>query len=67
MGFNYGEFRNRAESLRVLRGVVLEGIGDYNINYEKYDYSETAKLINEQLDRVQANYNKRFNYPPPKC
>ena len=66
MGLNYGQTRNRGESLRDLPGVVLESIGDYNINYSKYDYTETAVLVNENLDRVQAAYNVRFNYPPPK-
>jgi hypothetical protein len=43
----------------------LESIGDDNLNYEKYDYEETAALINENLDKAQADYNLRFNYPPP--
>ena len=65
MGINYGQFRNRSEDLKALRGVVLESIGDDNLRYEKFDYEETAALINENLDRVQADYNRRFNYPPP--
>lgn len=64
MGFNYGQTRNRDESLRDLPGVVLESIGDYDLKYEKYDYEETAALVNANLDRVQASYNKRFNFPP---
>ena len=64
MGINYGQFRNRGESLRTLKGVVLESIGQTDIVYEKYDFSETAKLINDNLDRVQARYNERFNFPP---
>jgi len=66
MGINYGDFRNRSEDLHDLRGVVLESIGNYNLNYEKFDYQETAILINDQLDIVQKRYNERFNYPPGK-
>ena len=64
MGINYGQFRNRSEALRSLPGVVLESIGDDNLNYSKYDYQETALLVNNNLDKVQAEYNARFNYPP---
>ena len=64
MGVNYGQFRNRKQSLKALPGVVMESIGNYNIQYEKFDYTETADLINSQLDKVQENYNKRFNFPP---
>ena len=64
MGINYGQFRNRSEDLKSLPGVVLESIGDDNLNYSKYDYQETAKLVNDNLDKVQAEYNARFNYPP---
>ncbi len=64
MGVNYGQFRNRSQSLRSLAGVVLASIGETDINYSKYDYTETADLVNRQLDRVQARYNIRFNYPP---
>jgi len=66
MGINYGQFRNRSEDLADLPGTVLESIGDTNLNYEKYDYTETAALINENLNTVQARYNARFNFPPPK-
>lgn len=66
MGINYGQFRNRSEDLKDLPGTVLESLGDDNLRYEKYDYTETAALVNENLDKVQANYNARFNYPPPK-
>jgi len=65
LGINYGQFRNRNEDLRSLRGTVLESLGDDNLRYSKYDYTETAILINANLDRVQAAYNERFNYPPP--
>ncbi len=64
MGVNYGQFRNRSESLKSLKGVVLEAIGDTDILYSKYDFQETALLINDKLDEVQAAYNKRFNFPP---
>lgn len=63
MGINYGQFRNRGESLKVLPGVVLEAIGEQDIVYSKYDFSETAALVNENLDVQQAAYNKRFNFP----
>ena len=64
MGVNYGQKRNRSESLKSLPGVVLESIGNDDINYSKYDFEETAALVNANLDRVQAAYNKRFNFPP---
>ena len=64
MGFNYGQTRNRGEALRSLPGVVLESIGDHDINYSKYDYTETAILVNKNLDATQKSYNERFNYPP---
>ena len=38
MGINYGDTRNRSEDLHALPGVVLEGIGDYDLNYEKFDW-----------------------------
>lgn len=63
MGINYGQFRNRGESLKALPGVVLEAIGEQDIIYSKYDFSETAALVNENLDVQQAAYNKRFNFP----
>ena len=63
MGFNYGQTRNRGESLQDLPGVVLESIGFHDINYSKYDYQETAKLVNDNLDKVQREYNERFNFP----
>jgi len=66
MGINYGQFRNRSEDLGDLPGTVLESIGDDNLRYEKYDYEETAALVNENLDRVQENYNRRFNFPDTK-
>lgn len=31
-----------------------------------YDYQQVADRINQELDRVQAEYNRRFNFPPPK-
>lgn len=63
MGVNYGQFRNRGESLKALPGVVLEAIGEYDILYSKYDFQETAKLVNDNLDIVQARYNKKYNFP----
>ncbi len=66
MGVNFGDMRNRSEDLHALPGVVLEGLGSDDLNYEKFDYQETAILINDQLDRVQRRYNERFNYPPGK-
>jgi len=64
MGVNYGQKRFRSESLKSLPGVVLESLGDYDILYSKYDFEETAALVNANLDKVQARYNKRFNFPP---
>ena len=66
MGVNYGQRRDRSQSLTALPGVVLESLGDDNLRYSKFDYEETAALINENLDRVQAEYNARFNFPPAK-
>lgn len=66
MGFNYGQFRNRGESLKTLPGVVLQKIGETSIAYSKYDFQETAELVNRKLDEVQARYNLRFNFPPSK-
>jgi len=66
LGINYGQFRDRSQDLKSLRGTILESLGDDNLRYEKYDYEETAALINENLDRVQTRYNIRFNYPPSK-
>lgn len=66
MGINYGQTRNRSEDLKSLPGTVLESLGDDNLRYEKYDYTETAELVNRNLDKVQAEYNIRFNYPPAK-
>lgn len=65
MGVNFGQFRNRSESLKSLRGVVLESLGDEYLLYSKYDYEETAALINKNLDETQRKYNERFNFPPP--
>ena len=63
MGVNYGQFRNRKQSLKALKGVIMESIGNYDLNYAKFDYTETADLINSQLDKVQESYNARFNFP----
>jgi len=64
MGVNYGQRRNRSEDLRALRDTVLASIGASNIKFEKYDYQQIAEEINQQLDKVQARYNERFNFPP---
>ena len=64
MGVNYGQKRNRDESLRDLFPTVLESLGQYDLKYEKYDFQATADLVNKNLDKVQARYNKRFNFPP---
>ncbi len=65
MGLNYGQTRNRGESLKALPGVVLEAIGQQDIVYSKYDFSETAKLVNDNLDIVQTRYNTKYNFPDP--
>lgn len=66
MGINFGQFRNRRESLKSLPGVTSEALGETDIIFEKFDYTETAIVINEQLDKVQARYNQRYHYPPAK-
>lgn len=68
MGVNYGQLRNRLEELKatnVVTPVVLASIGDTDMEIWQYDYQQVAEQINEELDRVQADYNKRFNFPPP--
>ncbi len=67
MGVNYGKFRNRSEDLPALRETVLATIGDDNIHYEKYDYQQIADEINRNLDKAQARYNEKFNFPPTKA
>ena len=65
MGVNYGQPRNRMEELKALDDVTLASIGDTDMEIWQYDYQQVADRINEQLDIVQAEYNKRFNFPPP--
>jgi len=65
MGVNYGQLRNRLEELKALDDVTLASIGDTDMEIWNYDYQQVAERINEELDRVQAAYNKRFNFPPP--
>jgi len=64
MGVNYGQKRTRMESLHDLPPTVLEALGTHYLVYEKYDFEETAKLVNANLDKTQARFNKRFNFPP---
>lgn len=63
MGYNYGKRRNRLEGLPRLRGTVYGSIGEYDINFEKYDWQQTADLVNENQDRAQERYNEKFNFP----
>lgn len=64
MGVNYGQFRNRSESLRDLPDIVSASIGVTKYPYERFSIiEESAKITNENLDKVQFNYNKRFNFP----
>lgn len=68
MGVNFGQFRNRLEELKAsdqVNPVVLAAIGETDMEVWQYDYQQVADLINAELDEVQANYNKRFNFPPP--
>lgn len=69
MGVNYGDFRPRAESLRITDKVLLGSIGVDRLEFEQFVLEEeVADRTNRQLDIVQARYNKRFNFPPPeKC
>lgn len=66
MGFNYGAFRNRGEDLPALRETILASMGVDNINYSKYDVSQIFEEVNRNLDKVQENYNKKYNFPPSK-
>ena len=65
MGVNYGQLRNRMEELKDLDSVTMTSIGDTDMDYWIFDYTQIADRINEELDKVQANYNRRFNFPPP--
>jgi len=68
IGVNYGQFRNRLEELKasnIVNPVVLASIGETDMEVWQYDYQQVADLINDELDIVQAEYNKRFNFPPP--
>ena len=67
MGVNYSKKRNRSEDLPALRETVLASIGATNINYEKYDYQQIADEINRNLDKAQARFNEKFNFPPSKA
>ena len=66
MGVNYGQLRNRLEELKatnIVNPVVLASIGDTDMEIWQYDYQQIADQINEELDRVQLEYNLRFNFP----
>jgi len=68
MGVNYGQQRNRLEELKatnIVNPVVLASIGDTDMEVWQYDYQQIADQINEELDRVQEEYNRRFNFPNP--
>ena len=65
MGVNYGQLRNRMEDLKDLSGPTMASIGDTDIEFDIFDYTQIADEINAQLDITQANYNERYNFPPP--
>lgn len=68
MGVNFGQMRNRLEELKqtnIVNPVVLASIGDTDIEIWEYDYQQVADHINEELDRVQTDYNERYHFPPP--
>lgn len=65
MGIKYQK-RNRLEELKSLDDVTLASIGDTDMEIWQYDYTQIADEINESLDKIQADYNKRFNFPSPK-
>ena len=67
MGVNFGQQRNRLEELKgtnIVNPVVLASIGDTDMEVWQYDYQQIADRINEELDRVQREYNERYNFPP---
>lgn len=69
MGINYGQFRNRLEELKAtsqVNPVVLASIGETDMDVWQYDYQQVADLVNAELDIVQAEYNRRFNFPQVK-
>lgn len=66
MGFNYGEFRNRGESLPALRKTVLAALGETDYNYDHHDIQLIFDEVNANQDRVQERYNERFNFPNVK-
>ena len=68
IGVNFGQLRNRLEELKatnIVNPVVLASIGETDMEVWQYDYQQVADQINEELDRVQKDYNERFNFPPP--
>lgn len=64
MGVNYGQFRNRSESLRDLPEVIAASIGTVKFPYSRFSIvEEVARITNANLDEVQRRYNERFNFP----
>ncbi len=66
MGVNYGQLRNRLEELKatdIINSVVFASIGETDMEVWQYDYQQVADKINEELDRVQLEYNMRYNFP----
>lgn len=63
MGFNYGQFRNRGESLPAIQDTVLASLGEVDIKFDQYDIQQVADHVNRRLDKVQEDYNERFNFP----
>jgi len=66
MGVNYGQPRPRMQDMTRLDPVTLASIGETDMDFWIFDYTQVAERINEELDRVQAEYNIRFNFPPAK-
>lgn len=68
MGVNFGQPRNRLEELKatnIVNPVVLASIGETDMEVWQYDYQQVADLINDELDRIQKDYNERYNFPDP--
>ena len=62
MGLKFQK-RNRLEELKALDDVTLSSIGDTDMEISHYDYQQVADRINEELDRVQLEYNLRYDFP----
>lgn len=52
--------------MQTLDPVTMSSIGATDMDFWIFDYTQVADRINEELDIVQAEYNFRYNFPPPK-